>query len=178
MLTKNYKNYRKSLFWGTFDSYRQMVAVDGTKFTPAINARTGPTGDLGNTLRTGSLHFGNPSLQSNYGAVFFGSGSTPPTEDDYAGETGISATGFSIIEDRYAQAVDFSYAERAWTLKNGSENEAVIREICLFGSVGTSASNNVAYVCLMERTVLDDPIIIKPGEAKTITVRVENMIDW
>lgn len=116
------------------------------------------------------------TLKANGGSVgvYFGSGSTPPTEDDYTLEAPISS-GLSSVQTSLAECVDCSYIERAAIVKNTSAADITIREIGFFGvTVADGNSDSTNWLFLIDRTVLDEPITIPPGEVRTLTVRVEN----
>ena len=122
----------------------------------------------GTTFRTG--------LSSNsYAGIYIGSGNTAASEDDYTLETpinsGVSATSnvsqvFDSENLRYIQRVEL-------TISNSGSEDVTVNEIGYFATqyyasaVGEDASNSSALF-LIDRTVLDNPVIIPAGEASIV----------
>lgn len=117
---------------------------------------------------------------TNYSGLYFGSGSTPASKKDYKLEnmitSGLTITNPSSLawsEDgkgKYEAFADF-------IVRNITKNEITISEIGVFSPIGSTAnttfSNNVnVHQILMERTVLDEPITIAPGESKLVTYKL------
>lgn len=106
-------------------------------------------------------------------AIAIGKGTTPPTFEDYliedpitSGLTSISTSNnvYNNYEYRLSNSVVFSE-----TLFNGGLTDVEINEV---GLLSTGANNK--FGCdLLTRDVLTTPIIIKPQEAKTITVSID-----
>lgn len=114
--------------------------------------------------------------------VYFGSGTTPASKEDYTLES-IITSGLNITNSsapavvnpasgKYVVSADF-------IVRNTSAEDITICEIGIFTPVSTMNSNYEALVSttygtfLMERTVLDEPITIPAGEAKMITYAIE-----
>lgn len=115
--------------------------------------------------------------------IAFGSGTTPATEDDYTIEnlirSGISVTyapsdGFgSYFYDSEANSED---VYMTFTITNNGSSSISISEICRFATfsigsdygatVGTGSNNRSAF--LIDRTVLDTPIVIEAGGSGVI----------
>lgn len=115
--------------------------------------------------------------------IAFGSGTTPATEDDYTIEnlirSGISVTyapsdGFgSYFYDSEANSEDVYIT---FTITNTGSSSISISEICRFATfslgsdygaaVGTGASYRSAF--LIDRTVLDTPVVIEAGSSGVI----------
>lgn len=125
---------------------------------------------------------------SNYAQNGFaiGSGSTPPTENDYTLEnqiygtiTASSVTNTFTVEDDNTKSV----LTRNWTITNNTGAEIVIREMGIFrntNSVATrggeissySSSNAQACACVMtDRIVLGEPVTIPNGEARIVSYK-------
>ena len=104
--------------------------------------------------------------------VFFGSGSTPSTEDDYRLDvpitTGLSITNSGLL---FEDKGDGKYIFKAnYAVKNTTAEEITIREIGYFGEIGRGSGSKYYYsYALFERTVLDEPIVIAPGTSKIVT---------
>ena len=124
--------------------------------------------------------YGVPSIYrprtslTTYGGVIFGDGDAPPTVDDYklSGNliTSINATLKSIYrEDNFTLGCYEIKAE--YTVANTSTKSITIREIGLIAAGGASNSQS-AMKCLLERTVLDEPVTIPRGSSAVITYTI------
>lgn len=110
------------------------------------------------------------SLGYTITGVIIGSGTTPPTIDDYRLEnritlSGITATGSVSTESDGDGAAVTSLL----TIVNNSGQEITIGECGLFTNNGSSGD---AYCALIERTVLDSPITIPNGGVGQLTYTV------
>lgn len=141
MLTKN----GKFMFANTITSQRTYKGVDGNSI---------------------SLTLGNKA----YGAIWAGSGTTPPSVDDYCIEsrlTALSALGGSItlsdsIEKNYIMLL-------TETFTNATSEDITVNELgWVCGSGYTQAETSGA---LLVREVID-PVVIPAGESKTFTIRI------
>lgn len=113
-------------------------------------------------------YIGDLQKYENYGAgVFLGSGTTPPTKDDYTW-AGQLVTGYD-----YTVAVSNGtddegvYTTAVYTITNNNTQPITIGEICLFGIPGGSSDSS--YKCLYERTVLESPVTIEAGGVGQVT---------
>lgn len=112
------------------------------------------------------------SSSGAYPGVYFGTGSTPASKADYTLESPITS-GLSISSGTrlYADEGNGVHSYHAtFVVKNTGSAEINISEIGLFSSVNSSTSK--FYCVLMERTVLDAPITIAPGETKLVTYKL------
>ena len=106
-------------------------------------------------------------------AIAIGKGTTPPVLDDYLLEnpitSGLTSLGLSnnvYGNTEYLLSSGMTFSE---TLYNGDSANVEISEIGLL-----SCASSDKYGCdLLTRDVLTTPIVIKPGEAKTITVNID-----
>lgn len=105
------------------------------------------------------------------GGVIFGTGTTPPTIDDYylSGNLITSFTALTsvnvLIDD------DGCTFTTTYTLTNTSENDFTVGEIgimCNPASTGSAAASKALY----ERTVLDTPITIPAGGIGVVTYTI------
>lgn len=106
--------------------------------------------------------------------VAIGSGDTAPTENDYTLETqitGISATqSFSTVVDAENEKYVLRYD---YTITNDTGNDITIKEIGLFARFSTtgtkgstpSSSNSDKKSVMIDRTLLDTPVVIANGDA-------------
>ena len=107
---------------------------------------------------------------SSNGGVVLGTGTTPPSLDDYAlsgelitGYTYTSSVKNEVHED--GQSITASY-----TITNNGSQAFTIGEVGLIASFTGSAS--AAAKALLERTVLDEPITIAAGGVGQLTYTI------
>lgn len=116
------------------------------------------------------------SASPQYMRICLGSGSTPPTFDDYKMENAIVGILDSAnVSSPYAssgQTFD-SYSHLTWTqtVINYTNNNVTVNEIGIFGCLLNSTTQNKPCV-LYTRDVID-PVTITPGEAKTFVVTID-----
>ena len=123
--------------------------------------------------------YGTPSIYrprtslTTYGGVIFGDGATPPTLNDYklSGNliTSINTTASVLkFKDDYTGTHTI---EAEYTVNNTGTQSITIREIGLIAAGGASSSQ-IDMKCLLERTVLDSPVIIPRGGSAVITYTI------
>ncbi len=172
MFTNNYIKYKDMMFIGATTSYEGFVSTSGTAYS--TNSSYAYTGDIGrcmHTARCRAMTTGETSsLTSVYPGVYFGSGTTEPTRDDYKLESQITS-GLSIVNPSgFAWSIDTEgcrHATATYTVTNTSSDEITISEVGNYTAIGISSSKFVQM--LMERQVLAEPIVIPAGEARIIT---------
>lgn len=99
----------------------------------------------------------NSDIQPSYTYITFGSGSTPPTPDDYTVETriaNITPTGVRVVSIDNGHRCYITYT-------NGNSTSITIREVVMFGNLSGSAAPHVALL----REVFDTPIEVEAGES-------------
>lgn len=176
MFTSNYTKYKTGMFMGTDISLKQF---DGT--TAKISTGTSAPalcGDIGLYMQQAhcralaSRSSSSGSQNDCYAGIYFGSGITPPAATDYTLEVPIT-TGLSIVNTASVamthDAKRYSYCNTI-ELTNGVSVAISVSEIGLFGQ---SSSGNTRKPVLYERTVLETPIVIEPGETKVIRYWVD-----
>jgi hypothetical protein len=155
---------------------RTIISTGGTSRT--VRATSGCYLDLGYymsvipTSHKESDSISNGSYSTKNCGVVFGSGTTAPTIDDIDLEHRITS-GLSILSGGLSlgKVADGQYcAWASYTVTNTSEEEITISEIGILTNFVVSNSENAAI--LMERTVLDEPIVIAPGDQKIITYAI------
>ena len=117
---------------------------------------------------------------TTYGAGFsIGSGTTPPTENDYNLENQITS-GYRFTFTSSTRGVDANgklYMEFNLTYTNTGSTPLTISEICLktanvnvctSSTATTIVSNNI----MIDRTLLDEPVTIAPTGSATIKYRI------
>lgn len=154
-----------------------------------------PVKGCNGTEKWGGLSFGDfparmvTSLsESGSGAssgVAFGTGTTAPTENDYTIESiissGLTLSGTPSKQYNFDSENDKYYVYYDFTLANTTESDIAISEICLFvtlypadtkgASPSTSVYNN--FSVMMDRTVLETPIVIPAGESGVVRYSME-----
>ena len=140
-------------WWGAFFPY---IHIDGD---PATAAATDNTNGLN-------------------GGIFFGSGTTPPTVNDYTLETPVSGLSAAIATCAFSWTESGLEAVRAIVVTNNSTSAVTISEVGSFTPYLKSQSSAVANpvgggLFMIDRTVLETPIILVPGETKTINYAIK-----
>lgn len=114
------------------------------------------------------------SPSSNQNGFAFGSGSTPPTENDCTIETQIIGLTGSMSSSVLADAQTKSYGKKYLiTLTNSTGASVTVTEVALIGSfyssstLGGSGSSNRRNV-LLDRTLLAESVTIPDGESRVI----------
>lgn len=100
--------------------------------------------------------------------IVIGGGTTPATVEDYTLEDQIYS-GFSALCNCFASPTDISTSKSMMctaTITNTSDSDITVREIGYVRSYRYEA-------VLMERTVLETPVIIKPNETRTFEYRLK-----
>lgn len=185
MFTNNYKALRKLIFscagYGNSAAFTEINGGAGTMYAAhAIYSDVGNWMKYGRcgTLKTSVSNVTEP--YSLYAGVYFGSGSTPATEDDYSlesviesGLTVTSPSALGWIDDgngKHSAVADF-------ILRNTTETDIVVSEVGLFTPVLTASVNSyntytTYHNALMRRDVLDEPMTIPAGESKLVTYKL------
>lgn len=105
------------------------------------------------------------------GGVYFGTGSTPATWNDYTLESPITSGLTTSSGGRLTERSGDTYSYLVtYTLYNNTDADINIYEVGLFSPV--SYRDDQHYLALMERTVLTEPITIPAGESKLVTYKI------
>lgn len=186
MLTNNYYAYKKLMFSGygayagTHPENIMFTDVRGSKIggnnNPGIYPEQSYRGDLGYWLTNARCTtFPTNAVNSNTHAslgVFFGTGSTPATLADYRMEapiqSGLSVTNPSKYNFTDNGAGKWTFSA-SYVLTNTTAEDMHIYEIGIVTPLGTSSPGNY-YPTLMEHTVLTEPITVKAGGSKLVTL--------
>lgn len=120
-------------------------------------------GNIGNVIT---------SLGYSKSGVAFGTGTTEPALDDYTLSGNIVSTLTPSSETTITHTADFSSLTCVYTLSNTGDADVTIAEVGLFS---TPITNSGYRICLLERTVLDEPVTIPAGGVGrvTYTIRME-----
>lgn len=121
---------------------------------------------------------GTPSLHkvrtayNTYGGVVFGTGTTPPTKDDYC------LSGDLITTISCSSAVDYEFDDTGitftaiYTITNTGSSDITIGEIGLMCGLYSDSDTNALYKSFVERTVLDTPVTITAGGLGQVTYTI------
>ena len=110
------------------------------------------------------------SMNSN--GAHIGTGTTPPTIDDYC------FSGDIIKDFTYSCSLTRNYDENGssitalYTITNTGGTAFTIGEIGLIANLGNDNSSNITYFALLERTVLETPVTIEPGGVGQVTYTI------
>ena len=182
MFTNNYIKYQAMLFF--YQTSVKFVQSAG-KETRAISAKYIPYYNFGRAMATGRCVAAESEISvaitssepigDTYPGVFFGSGTTPPTKDDYDLESMIT-TGLAITNTGTStkdKGNGVYSVEASYVLRNTSAATITVSEMGTFGEVHFKTNSDYhAYRILFERQVLEEPVIIQPGESKLITYKL------
>lgn len=127
--------------------------------------------DSNNESQVCSLLTFSKNIATGYRAgIVFGNGDTPVTYDDYT----LAGTQFTTFTGTKSLAIDVTEDKTTYTalytLTNTGESPFTIKEIGLIGKTTSTSSNS--YLCLLERTLLDEPITIEPQGVGQVTYTI------
>lgn len=166
MLTKNFKSLMRGMLTGS----ASLTTTSGGSNTAGI---------YGEYYRYSSKPLsafmsGKCQNVTTYG-VFFGTDSTPATESDYtlgapitSGLSITSPSNYALSENADTGEVTYS---AIFTVTNNSGADINIYEIG-WVCTHTQGSNSQTFCSLLDRTVLNEPIILPAGATKFITYEV------
>ena len=167
MLTKNFYNWLFSL------ATKKEIANGYTDYTGAT-ANAYPYTSMNSLSVIDNLHYLSIGTMSSsaYG-VKLGTGVTPATFNDYTLEN-VIIEGLSVANQESIllnAESDNSSVSATYSIKNISSEPINISEIGLFNRAYVDGSTTRKLV-LLERTVLEEPITIAPGQTKQITYTI------
>lgn len=179
MLTTNYRQWMRTLF--QHRSISGFIDVTGTNRT--IDA-SGSYFDGSYAYSPGyALRYARcndiATATDGVGGVYFGTGATPPAMSDYTLENPITS-GLSIVNPGSQPGAHVDESEGTtryqsiFSVTNTTDSEITISEAGLFVwmNVGTSSASSNKHCYLMDRVVLDEPIVLAAGETKAITYKM------
>lgn len=142
--------------------------------TSQDKAVTKPNGTQGyaqyctNFLNSFFRFFNTKTVLTSMGSdgVAFGTGATPPTRNDYQLSGEIIPT-ISIVASTITVNIDGYMYKNAMTISNSGDSPIVINEMALCMSI--YQDNYSSYGVVADRTVLDAPLTLAPGEQGVIT---------
>ena len=164
MLTNNFKKLMRALLSGTVYDTKD---IDGSikQINPYGGYYMNYVSNPMSRFRTAYC-----KATPTYG-VYFGSDPTPATENDYKLGSMITS-GLSIVNPSNvarSENADLGTVTNSavYTVTNTSENEINIYEIGWYTDHTSGSSSGLHYL-MLDRTVLDEPITIAPGEVEYI----------
>ena len=179
MFTQNYINFKKALFEMGSNNllYISFIRPSGEQLT-FINSSGIAAGELGTHMKNGLCkNIGTSGHDKTYfgtmDGIYFGSGTTPATKDDYTLESPITS-GLSISSPTtlsYGNSSDGIHTcSAAFTIANTTDSDISISEVGLFTPINSTSGSY--YSVLMERTVLTEPITIPSGGTKIVNYKI------
>ena len=171
MFTKWYKNILRAR--RNDKSIAGLKGFDGTTFTYYGNNRAQRCVyeiAIGRALAYAFLP--DNFAGNGYPCVTFGSGTTPPTADDYTLESPLQNVTYSRSSVSVAETEEKDIYTNFFQITNNNEEAISVSEVGIVApaSSGSTTSINVVYT-LIERTVFE-PVTIAPGETATIQYEV------
>ena len=106
---------------------------------------------------------------ANYGVVF-GSGTTPPTVNDYKLESTISDTLTFTKPSAVTLNETDDYWEMSATYGISTSSDKTISEVGVF--VTYNGTTDISKSVMIDRTVLENPIVIPAGQSKQVTYTI------
>ena len=174
MITKNLKNLANSLLQATpnlnVHGLLPVKGIDGVTYYVNSYIATYP--------RTVNESF---TLSAGTAGISVGSGSTPATEDDYQLQNTIT----SGLAAQVNRIIDFDnsgnpYLRYDIMLTNNTADDITVNEIGYKQSISagtTQAGGNMGNrICLIDRTVLNSPLVIEAGTYEVIRYTLKTII--
>ena len=106
----------------------------------------------------------NDSKFGKYKGIILGTGTTPPTYEDYRMEN--SNTGLTYSNPSFSWSAPNVIITESAT--NNTDANIIVSEVGVFGMYDTSAT----YQRILYTRSLIEPVTIKPNETKTFTVKI------
>ena len=122
----------------------------------------------------------NPVFNQTWSGVSFGSGTTPPTLDDYQIESIFDDQQISAALTHWVRGIDSNnkpYMELTYIVTNRTSGPITVSEVAIVSgdiAVCGSYSDTSAYYndVLIDRTLLDTPVSIPSGDSASIKYRI------
>ena len=130
-----------------------------------------------NSANCTSLNYAIKTFNNSNGGVAFGDGDAPATLSDY------TLSGNMLSNFSYSSSIvretdeEGSSLSNCFTITNTGTGDMTIKEVCLFATgvayrkkAGGSTSGRL---CLIDRTVLDEPVTIPAGGVGQVTYKLK-----
>lgn len=166
MITDNLKKWHAALFLRSYnaksDTDLSMTDTSGSEFNLRLDSDS-----IGNNYWGYDL----VNQSQNYG-IHVGSGTTPPTPQDYNLESKIPSRSVTLSNQTRDSSCENGIFKRetTFTVTNRGSSELTVSEVGLINQT-ESTTNQTKYV-LIDRTLLDSPATIPAGETATITYTI------
>lgn len=173
MLTNNYKN---------FNAVRQLCVGSLLATDIAVTAYGGSTrylSTMSNVDMTSSVSLRTSGGTYSYPTIGIGSGGTQPSASDYCMESLITTISGTITASGVLSVNNGTLTkELIVSIVNTASSDITVREVGItmpIGRVSSSSTDTGSLTadCLMDRTLLDEPITIPPGESASISYTLE-----
>lgn len=165
MLNKNFINIISSIV--SNDSVAKVKQYNGTVENQYI------TGTNALALLRAFTTTKRSASSSRISGFTIGSGTTSATLNDYALETDIDETNFSIMSSNIIPSIDYNSTPSSATFtqvwKYNGETEITINEIAFWANYYW---NSASRIFIIDRTVLDSPITVNNGDTFTIAMTI------
>lgn len=167
MVTKNFKN----LLAMALEAGNNMGCVKATNVTGTVGYLSGNFGFPASPTMT-------LVTDANAAGISVGTGTTPVTEDDYNLEETLSSVNMVMTATKYGlDENNYPYVQYSITITNTSQSDIVVSEVgykqnvTLKKTIGSTVASN-SQVVLIDRTILDTPVTIAPGDAGIVTYKL------
>ena len=177
MFTNNYIAYKRGRFFYTspyvvdFEGVERQFIITQYEVSHYLH-------DMGDYMKVARCQelVSTVTNNSQYTGVYFGTGPTAPTKEDYRLESPIT-TGLNIINPDGIVSEENGNGQYVFSttflVENTTENEMNIWEVGLFGQAVTYASSSrTNYPVLFDRQVFTEPVNLQPGERKLVTYKI------
>lgn len=193
MITKNCKKFMKL---GMMAQAYKSATSSGVSLNSTFNETVKDTSGTDHTITGGRGMFSSTSSnESFFGAtcrfsrhmtsistsssgIALGSGSTPATENDYTIESIISnLTAVLSVINVYQNANGDYCFDLVYNVTNSTDGDITVREACLFaGGTANNITNKMYGTFLLDRTVLDTPLVVPANSMRTLQYTIT--VDW
>ena len=166
MITNNWKNFMKAWYagiGGVDTSLVPVVDLDGTVRVPS--------GSLSSYCKH-IFPTNEPTVaQSMYTdkGVWFGDGNAEPSPNDYC-LSGNRVTTYNVVGSSTSSSIqgDEQALTCVYTLQNTGTEQITISEVCWVACINAS---NASKGFVLDRTLLETPVVIPPGEQGVVLYR-------
>lgn len=177
------KNFYRAVFIASMEKTTAMPINAGTSTNTMYRPADASSDTTANNTVTRGLYEGLGfvgmsevlATSKTRARAVLGTGTTPPTFDEYSLSGEIITTITSIVaSNSYTVEEDGVAITTTWTVSNTGTEAITIGEVGFYGAYKTAAavSNSNMSAMLIERTVLDEPITIEAGGVGQVTYTV------
>ena len=141
-------------------------STTGNKFKIS-SGNADPIYSMSGSLYSNTANNSSITRIGEYKGIALGTGTTPPTYNDFRIETPVEPSGYS--NNSYSISADCQQVLTQSYTNKSSEN-VIVTELGLF--VADNTSNESFPKVLLTRNVIS-PVTIKPNETKTFTIKID-----